>query len=67
MGKSIEFKVEISQVALGGTKTKIYLAKSVDRLIKAMPKPIKRKWETITFIDENGEKKVLDRTYLYNN
>jgi hypothetical protein len=63
MSKSIEFKVEISQASIGGTKTKTYLAKSVDRLIKSMPKSIKKKWQTISFTDENGKSKILDRSY----
>jgi len=63
MSKSIEFRVEIAQASIGGTKTKIYLAKSVDRLIKSMPKSIKKKWKTISFTDENGKLNILDRSY----
>lgn len=58
MSKSIEFKVEVFQVGLGRTKTKTCLAKSLDRLISSMSKQDKKKWKTITYI-ENGEEKIV--------
>ena len=66
MGKIIEFTVEVKEILLGGTKAKSYSAKSVDRLLNTMSKSVKKKWETISFTDNNGSKIILDRSYLYN-
>jgi hypothetical protein len=59
MSKVIEFTVEISQVGTRRTKSKKFLAKSLNRLISSMPKPLKRKWKTITYI-ENGISKTVE-------
>lgn len=58
MSKTIEFKVSVFQVGIGNTKTKIYYAKNLDRLIASFPKSIKKKWKSITYV-ENGKTKTI--------
>lgn len=63
MAKTIEFTVEIAKV-MGGTEIKTYTQKSVKRLLSTFPKPIKKRWLTISW-EENGETIKLDKeTYI---
>ena len=64
MVKAIEFKIKVPQVGGGKPKTRIYYAKSLIRLLAAIPKPIKKKWEEITFIDKDGFAFIIDRSFL---
>lgn len=60
MSKTIEFKVEYYQVGLNQTKTESRFAKNLDRLLSSMPKPMKKKWKTITY-SENGVEKIVKK------
>ena len=64
MSKVIEFVVEIHNVVIGGTKAKKYYAKSYSKLLRTMPKEVKRKWKTITYIKEGVE--IVKRKNLNN-
>ena len=55
MSKVIEYHVEIANVGIGGTKRKTYLAKNYTKLIKSLPKEVKRKWQTITYLKDGAE------------
>ena len=52
MSKAIEFKVQITNTVIGGVKEKVFYAKSYEKLLKSMPKEVKRKWKTINYSKE---------------
>jgi hypothetical protein len=60
MSKTIEFKVEYYQVGLNRTKTESRFSKNLDRLLSSMPKPMKKKWKTITYT-EKGKVKTFKK------
>jgi hypothetical protein len=55
MSKIIEFKVYIANIVVGGTKEKKYHSKSYEKLMKSLPKEVKRKWQTIRYFKEGVE------------
>jgi len=59
MAKTIEFTVEVGNV-LGGTESKVYFQRNLDRLLHTLPKGIKRRWTKIEW-SENGEFKELSK------
>jgi len=61
MSKVLKFNVEVSQVGMSKTKSVDCLAKNLDRLLSTMPKPIRKKWKSISWTDEYGNPKVLNR------
>jgi len=60
MSKVTEYTVEIANIVVGGTKTKTYFAKNYSKLIKSLPKEVKRKWQTITYV-KDGVTIVINR------
>ena len=54
----INFNIEIRQV-IGENKLKEVKAKSPERLIKVMPKWMKRSWVKISWIDDSGSDQLL--------
>ena len=66
MSKVIEFDVEVYQVGIGKTKTEKMTAKSLKRLLSAMPKQMKKKWIKITY-EENGKLEIVENKSLVSN
>ena len=60
MSKVTEYTVEIANIVVGGTKSKKYFAKNYAKLLKSLPKEVKRKWQTITYI-KDGVEIVINR------
>ncbi len=60
MSKVTEYTLALANVAIGGTKSKTYFAKHYAKLMRALPKEVKRKWQTITYL-KDGVEIVINR------